>query len=197
MLDATVVDRDIVNTGPPRLPTPTELDRFLASVERRAYLRARMATGSGDDALDIVQDAMMALATRYADRPSGEWGALFHTILVSRIRDWYRRNKVRRRWLTWLAPQDEDDESDPIQSLADPAGREPSAESESSRRLTVLEQALAKLPERQREAFLLREWEGLDVAETAQAMGCSKGSVKTHYSRAVHALREMLKGHWP
>jgi RNA polymerase sigma-70 factor (ECF subfamily) len=184
-------------TGRTALSTPAELERFLAGVERRAYLRARLATGSGDEALDIVQDAMTALATRYADRPSGEWGALFHTILASRIRDWYRRHKVRRRWLTWLAPHAGDDEADPIENLADPAGAEPSAETESSQRLAALEQALAKLPARQREAFLLRTWDGLDVAQTAEAMGCSQGSVKTHYSRAVHALRDMLEGYMP
>jgi RNA polymerase sigma-70 factor (ECF subfamily) len=179
------------------LASSSELDRFLAGVERRAFVHARLATGNADDALDIVQDAMLALATRYAERPPAEWGPLFHTILQSRVRDWYRRSAVRRRFLAWLSPRTGDEDADPLAELPDPANPEPSAEVASARRLAALEQALGKLPARQREAFLLRTWEGLDVAETARAMNCSEGSVKTHYSRAVHTLREMLQEHFP
>jgi RNA polymerase sigma-70 factor (ECF subfamily) len=173
-----------------------ELNRFLAGVERRAFVRARLATGNSDDALDIVQDAMLALATRYADRGETEWGALFHTILQSRLNDWYRRHRVRRRWMTWLGGDDENGE-DPLERIADPRALDPAGRSAQNRMLTALETALAELPARQREAFLRRTWDGLDVAETARAMGCTAGSVKTHYSRAVHALREKLGDQWP
>lgn len=173
------------------------LDRFLANVERRAFVTARFATGSRDDALDLVQEAMMQLASRYADRPEAEWGPLFHTILQSRIRDWYRRSAVRRRFFTWLKPRGEDENADPLAELPDTANPGPAAELAGSERLAALERALARLPARQREAFLLRTWDGLDVAQTAGAMRCSQGSVKTHYSRAIHALREMLKEHTP
>jgi RNA polymerase sigma-70 factor (ECF subfamily) len=173
-----------------------DLNRFLAGVERRAFVRARLATGNSDDALDIVQDAMLALATRYADRGEAEWGALFHTILQSRLNDWYRRRRVRRRWLAWLGDGD-DNADDPLERIADPRALEPATLSAQNRALVALEAALGKLPARQREAFLLRVWEGLDVAETARAMDCSEGSVKTHYSRAMHALREKLGDSWP
>lgn len=167
----------------------------MASSERRAFVRAKLATGSADDAMDIVQDAMMALATRYADRQPEEWGALFHTILQSRVRDWFRRQRVRRRWFFDWPSRDEDD--DPLERVADPAATDPVERHGTHRSLAVLESALAALPPRQREAFLLREWDGLDVADTARAMGCTAGSVKTHYSRAVHALRKTLGDHWP
>jgi RNA polymerase sigma-70 factor (ECF subfamily) len=172
-----------------------DLNRFLAGVERRAFVRARLATGNSDDALDVVQDAMLALATRYADRSEAEWGALFHTILQSRLNDWHRRQHVRRRWLTWLGGDDENAE-DPLERIADPHALEPAARSAQNRALVTLEAALEELPARQREAFLLRVWEGLDVADTARTMDCSEGSVKTHYSRAVHALREKLGDPW-
>jgi RNA polymerase sigma-70 factor (ECF subfamily) len=178
------------------LSKTVELNRFLAGVERRAFVRARLATGNGDDALDIVQDAMLALATRYADRGEAEWGALFHTILLSRLNDWYRRQRVRRRWTAWLGADDESGE-DPLERIADPRAQDPAARSAQNRAIATLETALAELPARQREAFLRRAWDGLDVAETARAMGCTEGSVKTHYSRAVHALREKLGGQWP
>jgi len=174
-----------------------QLDRFLASVERRAWSTARLATGHSDDALDIVQDAMLQLVRRYADRPSSEWGALFYTILQSRIRDWYRRSKVRNRLRVWLGRQDGPETPDPMAELPDPAGRDPQTASELRGSVETVESALAKLPARQREAFLCRAWEGLSTADTARAMGCSEGSVKTHYSRALHSLREALEGDGP
>lgn len=139
---------------------------------------------------------MLALIRNYAGRAQAEWGPLFHSILQSRIRDWYRRARVRNRFRVWLRADDED-EADPLQNLPDGAGAEPSGQVEAQRTLAALEQALARLPLRQRQAFLLRAWEGLDVAQTARAMSCSEGSVKTHYSRACHALRETLGEHWP
>jgi RNA polymerase sigma-70 factor (ECF subfamily) len=178
------------------LEPQTALDRFLAGVERRALRMAEFATGSRDEAMDIVQDAMLVLVRRYGRHDESEWGPLFHRILQTRILDWHRRNKVRHRWLAWLAPETEDSE-DPLAALPDPTARRAEDELGSRRAGSALEDALERLPLRQQQAFLLRTWEGLDVAATAAAMGCSEGSVKTHYSRAVHTLRVLLEDHWP
>jgi RNA polymerase sigma-70 factor, ECF subfamily len=157
---------------------------------------AQFATGNRDEALDIVQDAMLALARHYGGRGADEWGPLFHRILQSRIRDWYRRRHTQNRWLAWLSSKD-DEEEDPLAALPDPGARRPEEQLGQARAGVALESAVAALPLRQQQAFLLRAWEGLDVAATAAAMGCSQGSVKTHYSRAVHTLRELLEDHWP
>ena len=152
---------------------------------------AQLATGNRDEAFDIVQDAMFALARRYGDRAPDEWGPLFQRILQSRIRDGWRRARVRNRWRVWFNTDDEND--DPLAALPDPHARRPEDLLGNERAGA----ALRALPLRQQQAFLLRSWEGLDVAATAAAMGCSQGSVKTHYSRAVHHLRELLEDHWP
>ena len=172
------------------------LERFLAGIERRAFRMAQFATGNRDEALDIVQDAMLALARLYSKRQPDEWGPLFHRILQSRIHDWYRRRRTQHRWLAWLGKDDDNDE-DPLAALPDPDARRPEEQLGNTRAGVALETALGALPLRQQQAFLLRTWEGLDVAATAAAMGCSEGSVKTHYSRAVHTLRELLEDHWP
>ena len=183
---------NLYKEGFPLEPTQA-LDRFLAGVERRAFLMARFAIGNADDAHDIVQDAMLQLVRSYADRGEQEWGPLFHTILQSRISDWRRRAKVRNRFRVWFGGKgDEDDDRDPLQNLPDGRSPDPSTQLRDKQAMTQLEAALRQLPWRQQQAFVLRVWEGLDVAQTARAMGCSEGSVKTHYSRAVHALREQL-----
>jgi RNA polymerase sigma-70 factor (ECF subfamily) len=169
------------------------LESFLAGVERKAFRIAQIALRHESDALDVVQDAMMQLAHRYASRPAEEWRPLFYRILENRIRDMQRRRIVRQR-VMGLMPwhSDEEDElPDPIEQAAD-QGPTPSAQLESQQMMQLLEQAVAGLPGRQREAFLLRNIEGLDVAETAAAMKCSEGSVKTHYFRALQALRSKL-----
>ncbi|MBI3188808.1 MAG: RNA polymerase sigma factor [Gammaproteobacteria bacterium] len=171
------------------------LNRFLASVERRAFRMAQIATGNTDDAMDIVQDAMMTLVRKYSDKPEAEWGALFHTVLQSRIRDWYRRSSVRNRLRSWLHG-DDDDDTDPMDELPDQHGKNPEQRLRLDDAAEALNTALHALPLRQQQAFLLRNWEGLDIAQTAQAMGCTEGTVKTHYSRAVHALRDILEDHW-
>lgn len=172
--------------------TAQALNSFLASIERRAFSMARIALRHDEDALDAVQDAMLQLARRYARRPSDEWRPLFYRILENRIRDLQRRRAVRARVLAFLPwSSDDDDQGDAIERAPDPAPG-PDAEVQGGEIGTALQQAVAQLPARQREAFLLRSLEGLDVAETAAAMGCSEGSVKTHYSRAVHTLRDQL-----
>jgi RNA polymerase sigma-70 factor, ECF subfamily len=173
------------------------LDRFLASVERRAYQIARMALRDDDEALDIVQDAMLKLARGYATRPAAEWPPLFYRILNNRIHDWQRRRAVRNKLFGWLPGYQNDDEEEGDPYAAVPAqGQGPSEQVQMGDAMLALQQALAELPQRQREAFTLRNFEGLDVALTAQAMGCTEGSVKTHYSRAVHTLRARLGEHW-
>jgi len=171
------------------------LERFLASVEKRALRIAQIATSHSDDAFDIVQDAMFKLVEKYAGKSEEEWPALFYRILQSRIRDWYRRNTVRNRFRSWLSNSLEEDE-DPLQNFADEAGRSPEIELQNYRSIDALEAALQQLPPRQQQAFMLRAWEGLDIRETSKAMGCAEGSVKTHYSRAIHSLRETLGEHW-
>ena len=169
-------------------------ERFLADVERRALRIAEYATRNREDALDIVQEAMLKLAERYAARPAEEWPPLFHSILRSRIRDWQRRTIVRNRLRVWLrVADDEAASSDPVGALPDPLGATPERIVAGERAVERLETAIRDLPARQREAFVLRVWEGLDVADTARAMGCSEGSVKTHLSRAMHALRDVLE----
>jgi RNA polymerase sigma-70 factor (ECF subfamily) len=151
-------------------------------------------------ALDIVQDAMLRLAEKYGHRPVAELPLLFHRIVQNAIRDWYRRQKVRSLWTTLLsslAPGAEDDDRDPLETLepADGSNREATPEENlgQAQVLEIIEQELIRLPERQRQAFIMRYWEERDVAETAKIMGCSEGSVKTHCSRAAHALASALK----
>jgi len=182
------------------LASRSELSAFLAGVERRAFKQAMFAVRDEDAALDIVQDAMLRLTQSYGDRGAAELPPIFQRILQNAIRDWFRRQKVRSAWTTILSAlghKDDDDDYDPLETLQAPTGSrdagDPARNAEQRQTLRVIEQALARLPARQREAFLLRYWEELDVAETAAAMGCSEGSVKTHCSRAVHALAEMLK----
>lgn len=173
------------------------LDRFLADIERRAFKFAQIAVRDVDDALDIVQDAMLQLARRYAARPAEEWRPLFYRILRNRIRDCQRRRAVRARVLAWLPGNSSMEEEivDPIDAAPDtqlPLGEQ----IQMDQALAALEAAVAGLPERQQQAFMLRTLEGFDVAQTAAAMGCSEGSVKTHYHRAVHSLRGSLGDLW-
>jgi RNA polymerase sigma-70 factor (ECF subfamily) len=185
------------STGADALQREQQLNRFLAEVERRALRIAEIAVRDRDEALDLVQDAMIRLVRNYSDRAGDEWAPLFYRILQNGIRDWHRRQKVRNRVMVWFGKGTaDDDDYDIIERAPDPAGRTPEAQVQASEALRRLEDAVHELPARQREAFMLRTFEGLDVAGTATAMGCSEGSVKTHYSRAVHTLREKLGDHW-
>ena len=174
---------------------------MLADVERRAFKQAMFAVRDEDAAVDIVQDAMLKLTENYAGKPIAELPMLFQRILQNTIHDHFRRQKVRSTWTTVLSAlghkDDKDDDYDPLETLQSRTdtnvSADPAANAEQAQIVRLIEQALGRLPARQREAFLLRDWEELDVAETAAAMGCSEGSVKTHCSRAVHALAEMLK----
>jgi len=176
------------------------MEQFLASVERRAFRMAQIATGDSDEALDIVQDAMLGLVAKYNRKPQALWKPLFYRILQNRIRDWYRRTKVRKRWRQWLNPDknmDRDNPRDLLENMAAPDAGNPDHLTLVGDASKALEAALQKLTLRQQQAFLLRAWEGLSVADTALAMRCSAGSVKTHYARALKTLRDLLEDHWP
>ncbi len=174
------------------------MNRFLEEVEKRAFLTARMATQDVEEALDIVQDAMLALVQKYSERPQAEWGALFNSILHNKINDWYRRTQVRNRWRVWLNgfQSNSDGEkvniSEPEEWVEQTLFPNPEAQAQLDILGERLLNLIANLPLRQQQALILRAWEGYDIAQTADIMQCSKGSVKTHYSRAIHSLREKL-----
>jgi RNA polymerase sigma-70 factor (ECF subfamily) len=182
------------------LATDKELSDFLKSVEKRAFKRTAYTVRNDDAALDIVQDAMIKLAEKYADRPPAELPLLFQRILSNATMDWFRRQKVRNAVVHNLSDfegNDDDGDFDLLETLEAAEGsiaQESAADSVSRAQILLLiDTEVAQLPTRQREAFLLRYWEELDVAETAAVMGCSEGSVKTHCSRAVHALAKALR----
>lgn len=187
----------VVRVGPHRgMPIATDaaraLECFLRGVERRALRMAEYAIGQRDEALDLVQEAMLGFVRRYADRPEREWPPLFYRVLDSRLTDWHRRRRVRGRWLTaWFDTRE--DGGDPLAEAPDLHEPGPLARLAGVEAAGALDAALAALPLRQRQAFLLRIWEGLDVAATAAAMRCSEGSVKTHLFRAQAALRRALE----
>ena len=182
------------------MATEQELSDFLKSVEKRAFKRSAYHVRDPDAALDIVQDSMMKLAQHYAERPATEFPMLFQRILSNSTMDWFRRNKTRNALFSNLSDFDSDDSSgefdvlETLFSTTDSEAQE-SAEESTSRAQTMqqIERAIEELPTRQREAFLLRYWEEMDVAETAAVMGCTEGSVKTHCSRAVHTLSRLLR----
>jgi RNA polymerase sigma-70 factor (ECF subfamily) len=183
------------------LASHQEISAFLAEVERRAFKQAMFAVRDEHSAVDVVQDAMLKLTEKYADKPPAELPMLFQRILQNTIHDHFRRQKVRSTWTTLLSAlgkgDEKDEDYDPLETLSaksdSNANADPAQQFEQGQIMSQIEKALARLPARQREAFLLRYWEELDVAEAAAAMGCSEGSVKTHCSRAVHALAVMLK----
>lgn len=177
-----------------------ELSDFLKSVEKRAYKRTLYAVRDEDAALDIVQDAMIRLAEKYAERPPAEWPLVFQRILANATTDWFRRRKVRAAVMSNVSdfegPAEEPDFDllETLDTLDGALGTESAADAVSRAQvLAQIEEAIGNLPDRQREAFLLRYWEEFDVAETAAVMGCSEGSVKTHCSRAVQALARALR----
>ena len=183
------------------MATDKELSEFLESVERRAFKQAAYAVRNEESALDIVQDAMIKLSEKYGDKPVEEIPLLFQRILQNTILDFFRREKVRNTWVSlfsnMITRKDGNDDFDILENFESEDGSQASESSadkvEREQILTILDEEIQKLPARQREAFLMRYWEDMDVAETASAMGCSEGSVKTHCSRATHALAKSLK----
>ena len=182
------------------MATEQELSNFLRSVEKRAYKRSVYHVRDEEAALDIVQDSMMKLAEHYGDKPADELPMLFHRILSNTTLDWFRRNKTKKALFSNFSEFDvdhNDGEFDLLEAMAVENGSQITQSAEdhfaSVANVHDIEEAIQNLPARQREAFLLRYWEDLDVSETATAMGCSEGSVKTHCSRAVLALHKALK----
>ena len=185
------------------MATPQELSEFLKSVERRAFKRAFYHVRDDEAALDIVQDSMMKLVEHYSHKELTELPMLFQRILTNSTLDWFRRQKTRNAIFSNLGDFHSDDsdagfdllENLDLSHLSDLKEQSESTETalERSQTLHMIEKEIQELPARQREAFLMRYWEELDVAETAAAMGCSEGSVKTHCSRAVVALSKALK----
>ena len=176
------------------------LDDFLASVEGRALRMAQLAAANREDGLDIVQEAMFAFVRSYAAKPEQEWRPLFFQVVQSKIRDHHRRQAVRRgvrNLLDWWRADPDVQDGDPLDQLADPAPTDPQRLAIAHVSAQAAQQALRVLPLRQQQVFLLRAWEGLDVAQTAQAMGISEGSVKTHYFRALTTLRRLLADYAP
>lgn len=175
-----------------------ELSDFLRDVERRAFKQTVYALRDEHTALDIVQDSMLKLAEKYADKPVAEYPMLFQRILQNTTRDFWRRQKVRNIWTTLLssfgAGKDGEEDHDPLDTIdVGDESENPMTQLEQSQTMKIIEKAIEKLPTRQREAFILRYWEDMNVAETAEVMGCSQGSVKTHCSRAVHTLSSLLE----
>ena len=172
------------------------MELFLAEIERRAFRMAHLATGNRDDALDIVQDAMIKLVQKYGNHDQSNWKPLFYSILESRIMDWHRRRQVRNRFRSWLhLHTGDDDQEDMLEQLPAETSGMPDFKLQDAQFLQSLNQALSALPVRQQQVFLLRIWEGMDIRDTAQAMQCSESSVKTHYARALEKLRDALKEH--
>ena len=197
MIDATERVSDAADAESALFPDPAaasgmplDLDGFLASVERRAFRVAEIGLGHREDALDAVQDAMIKFV-RYRDRPASEWPALFWSILRRQMTDRHRRNAVKSRVLVFFG-RDDSGRVDPLEMQADPHA-DPSGRLRDAQSWAALGHCLRGLPRRQRECFLLRELQGMSVAETARAMACSEGSVKTHLSRALAALRIQLE----
>jgi len=171
------------------------MNDFLMSVERRAFAIAQMAVTNPDDALELVQESMLKLVQLYINKPQEQWTPLFYKILQSRIRDWYRRSKVKNRIFSWFSGSETNDEQDTsvVERMADLENTEPEQKVTSEIANEHLQKALKTLSLRQQQVFLLRAWEGMNVKEAAFVMKCSEGSVKTHYSRALNRLKDLMQ----
>ena len=171
------------------------MQHFLAEIEGRAFRIAQIATGNREDALDIVQDAMIKLVQKYSTHAKDEWKPLFYSILQTRILDWHRRQNVRNRFRSWFHWDEDEDTEDFLEQQPANNASAPDLQLQDDQFMDNLNTALSKLPLRQQQVFLMRVWEGMDIAETATAMQCSQSSVKTHYTRALEKLRAQLEHH--
>jgi RNA polymerase sigma-70 factor (ECF subfamily) len=196
------VQTDRVNLREKSLDKSQAMGKFFSSIEKRAFRRAQIATGNTADALDIVQDAMVSLINKYSNKEVQDWELLFHKILSNRIMDWHRRTAIRKRFGTWISSNDKggykDSSKDGTTDIGEPEFEDekmPSPESlvQTGQSITMLEEALQELPLKQQQVFLLRAWEGLSEKETAVAMSCSVGTIKSHYSRARTFLKNKLE----
>lgn len=170
-------------------------DRFFADIEKRTYQIAFFAVHNETDALDIVQDAMVKLIEKYSAKSENEWGALFHTILQNKIMDHHRKEQLKKRFFFWRNDSEQFNEAADIYDLTpDNSNKNPENQAANEQLGKAAIKILETMPIRQQQAFLLRAWEGYDTQETAQIMGCSSGSVKTHFSRARKRLQQGLGG---
>ena len=190
MITAALANLQHAITGSNLMTSIVAMDTFLAAQQRRLFVTARLATRNDDEALDLVQDAMLQLASHYMDKPAGDWPALIQRILQNKIKDWHRKQKVRSI-LFWWQQQDLDEDILPIDNQQT-NHRSPDHYQQTQQLQTHIRQALESLPMRQQQAFLLRAWYEHSTEDTAVIMGCSQGSVKTHYSRATKALANLL-----
>lgn len=176
------------------------MEAFLKSVEKKAFRIIQIATGGADDALDILQESMMAFVRRYSAKDESEWRPLFYKVVQNKIRDWLRKERLKR-FLFFSIPAHRKEESqtepDPIDTVPDLQNANPLTEAKTSQAMARLDIILKQLPRREQQVFLLRAWEGLSTKETATAMKCTEGTVKTHYFRAICKLKEELEGTWP
>lgn len=173
-----------------------KLNQFFIEIEKRVFRMAQIALGNVDDALDVVQDSMLKFVDRYWHKPESEWAPLFYRIVQNQIKDLHRKRNVRAKWMFWQKENYDKEEENIVEQAPVREQDEPMKKLISNDAVDELMHALTELPNRQQQVFLLRIWEGLDVAQTAKAMSCSQGSVKTHLSRAMAALRIKLKEHW-
>ncbi len=175
------------------------MEEFLKSVEKKAFRMIQIATGNSNDVLDLLQDSMIAFVRKYSDKSESEWKPLFYRVVQNRIRDWYRREKLKKLFFIQISGRQDNEENrpDPLEFIEDPKAADSLNTLKTSQAMEKLNHVLKQLPARQQQVFLLRSWEGLSTKETAKAMGCTQGTVKTHYSRAVSKLKQELEGTWP
>ena len=179
----------------------SDMDRFLAEVEQKAFRIAFYALRDRETALDVVQDAMLKLAEKYSARPAREWPALFFTILNNRITDMRRWRMLRvagGKLISLFHSGPDNEENDLLEAGlgVEKDAQEPERFAYGKQLGRYIEQAVGKLSDRQRQVFLLRESQGFSVRDTAAVLGCSEGSVKQHHFRAMQALRAELAEVW-
>ncbi len=192
------VQDDRLNLRKKSLDNSQAMGKFFSSIEKRAFRRAQIATGNTDDAMDIVQDAMVSLINKYSNKQAQDWELLFHKILSNRIMDWHRRATIRKRFGAWLTPGDKDDYQDSSKAMEQAEFEDinmpsPETQVQTGQSMAILEEALQELPLKQQQVFLLRAWEGLSEKETSVAMSCSVGTIKSHYARARTFLKNKLE----
>jgi RNA polymerase sigma-70 factor, ECF subfamily len=176
------------------------MEAFLKSVEKKAFRIIQIATGGNDDALDILQESMMAFVRNYSNKNESEWRPLFYKVVQNKIRDWFRKERIKRLFFFSMPvhqPDEADDKPDPVDTAPDYNVTDPLSGVKTSQAMVRLNTVLKQLPARQQQVFLLRAWEGMSTQETATAMNCTEGTVKTQYFRAVNRLKEKLEGTWP